>query len=141
MYILSSDPFRRYTQQAFGPTTREMARSSAMVKSQFPASSCRRYQVVCGISLERKKKTKRLTEFDEALAELVFGEEAAILRIGRPLERRERDEEMVLSRVDDHVALLAAVAPNQRRAGIRSIVDIDGVQRAANQWQSNRYGQ
>ncbi len=40
---------------------------------------------------------------------------------------------MVLGRVDDHVALLAAIASNQRRTGIRSIEDVDGVQRAANQ--------
>lgn len=68
-----------------------------------------------------------VTEFDEIFAEFELGEKAAILRIGRPLERRERDEQVMLGRVDDHVTLLAAVATNQRSFGIQPVVDVDSV--------------
>lgn len=72
-----------------------------------------------------------LTEFDERLAELVLGEEAAVLRVGRALERRESDEHEVLRRVDDHVALLAAVAADERRPGVEPVVHLHGVERTA----------
>lgn len=73
-----------------------------------------------------------LTEFDEALAELELCQKTAVLRVGRPFERCERDEQMILGRIDDHVSLLATVASNQRRTGIWSVKDIDGIQRTAN---------
>lgn len=86
--------------------------------------------------VDERKKTRAtklqsicyLTEFDETLAKLEFGQKAAVLRVGRPFERRERDEQMMFGRIDDHVALLAAIASNQGSAGIRSVENINGVQ-------------
>lgn len=70
-----------------------------------------------------------LTEFDESLAEFELCQKSAVLRVGRPFERRERDKEVMLGREDDHVALLAAVASNQRGFGVQPVVNVDGVQR------------
>lgn len=70
-----------------------------------------------------------LTEFDESLAEFELCQKSAVLRVGCPFERRERDKEVMLGREDDHVALLAAVASNQRGFGVQPVVNVDGVQR------------
>ena len=73
----------------------------------------------------------RLTEVDEALAELVDAAEAAFLRVGRPLDGDERHEQLVAGRVLDQVPLGAAERADQGRRPVRAVVDPHKVKRAA----------
>ena len=78
-----------------------------------------------------------LTELDKAFAELELADEAAVLRVGCAFQRRERDGEELLRRIENQISLLAAVGSNQRRLIIRSVKHTDGIKWAANERNDN----